>query len=42
MTLKDAEQVGGTGSTILNWSMEEGDLPHHPVPGIYSKEDANK
>lgn len=40
LTLMDGEEAGGTGSIIVGWNVEaEADVPHHPVPGVYSEEE---
>lgn len=44
VTLKDGPATGGgDGSIITEWSTAgEADVPHHPIPGIYTKEEAEK
>lgn len=44
VTLKDGPATGGgDGSIITEWSTAgEADVPHHPIPGIYTKEEAGK
>ncbi len=42
VTLQDGPATGGgDGSAIAEWNLaKEQDLPHYPVPGIYTSEDA--
>lgn len=44
VTLQDGPAVGGgDGSAIAEWEVEgETETPHHRLPGIYTKEDAEK
>lgn len=40
LTLVDGTEAGGTGSIIQGWHGEaEADVPHHPVPGVYTEEE---
>lgn len=40
LTLTDGTFEGGTGSIIVGWNKTEEDIPHYPIPGIYTEEDA--
>lgn len=40
LTLVDGVEAGGAGSIIQEWDgMAEADVPHHPVPGVYTEEE---
>lgn len=40
LTLVDGAEAGGAGSIIQKWNGKaEADVPHHPVPGVYTEEE---
>ncbi len=40
LTLVDGTEAGGAGSIIQGWDGKaEADVPHHPVPGVYTEEE---
>lgn len=40
LTLVDGTIAGGAGSMIVDWNIKsEADVPHHPVPGVYTEEE---